>query len=398
MTGARTGARALLGARIFTGARFVEDHAVLLEGGDIAAVLPRAALPPLVPCEMLPGGVLAPGFVDAQVNGGGGVLFNASPDAAALARLAAAHVRCGTTALLPTLITDRPDTMRAALAAIREAIAVPTPGIVGVHLEGPFLAPSRKGAHDPSLIRPMTEDDVALLLGCGIATLLLTVAAEVVPPPLIARLAAAGVIVSIGHSDAGYETAMTAAEHGARGVTHLFNAMSPLQHRAPGVVGAALDHGGLWGGIIADGHHVHPASLSAALRAKRGPARLFLVSDAMPLVGRVEDTFELNGRTVTRRDGALRLDDGTLAGSDLTMHAALLYTVRHLGVPLDEALRMASLYPAGFLRLDRRYGRIAAGYRADLVHLDDALALRQVWLGGRRIAPPAGAAARPDPA
>ncbi|MDA8251369.1 MAG: N-acetylglucosamine-6-phosphate deacetylase [Rhodospirillales bacterium] len=402
----RTGAHALRGARIFTGARFLDDHAVLLEGDAVAAVLPSAALPASVPCEVLPGGLLAPGFVDAQVNGGGGVLFNASPDAGALARLAAAHLRCGTTALLPTLITDRPEVMRAALDAVRAALAARTPGIVGVHLEGPFLAPARKGAHDPALIRPLTEEDFALLSGCGIAPLLLTVAAEVVPPAQIARLVQAGVIVSIGHSDADYDTVMAAAEQGARGVTHLFNAMSPLSHRAPGVVGAALDHGGLWGGIIADGHHVHPAALSAALRAKRGPARLFLVSDAMPLAGLADDTFELNGRTVTRRGGALRLADGTLAGSDLTMHAALRHAVRQLGVALDEALRMASLYPARFLGLER-HGRIAPGGRADLVHLDDALALRQVWLGGRRIAPataadgpavPAAAAGRSRPA
>jgi N-acetylglucosamine-6-phosphate deacetylase len=374
---------ALTGARVFTGDRFLDDHAVLLDGATIAGLAPLAGLPADMPREALDGGVLAPGFIDAQVNGGGGVLFNATPDAAALARMAAAHARHGTTAMLPTFITDRPDRMQMAIAAACEAIAAGTPGIAGLHLEGPFLSVARKGAHDPALIRPIAEADVDLLLATGVAPLLLTVAPENAAPALIRKLADAGVIVSLGHSDCDYDIAMAAAAAGARGITHLFNAMSQLQHRGPGMVGAALDHGALWGGIIADGIHVHPAALATALRAKRGPARLFLITDAMPLAGSAEEVFFLNGRKVTRHHGMLTLEDGTLAGSDLTMDAALAFTVAQLGVPLDEALRMASLYPAQFLRLDDRRGRIAPGYRADLVHLDAALAARRVWIGGR---------------
>jgi N-acetylglucosamine-6-phosphate deacetylase len=376
---------ALTGARVFTGHHFLDRHAVLIEGALVAGVVPEADLAADLPRETLAGGVLAPGFIDAQVNGGGGVLFNASPDAASLGRLAAAHGRHGTTALLPTLMTDRPERMASAIAAVREAMAANCRGIAGVHLEGPFLSPSRKGAHEAESIRPMTEADVDLILGCGIAPLLLTVAPEIVPPSLIRRLAEGGVIVSLGHSDASYEVAMAAADAGARGVTHLFNAMSQLQHRAPGMVGAALAHGGLWGGIIADGHHVHPAALTTAVRAKRGPARLFLVTDAMPTAGDANDVFYLNGRKVTRRAGALTLADGTLAGSDLTMDTALAYAVAELGVPLDEALRMTSLYPAQFLRLDRQQGQIAAGCRADLVHLDAALSARKVWIAGETV-------------
>jgi N-acetylglucosamine-6-phosphate deacetylase len=199
-------------------------------------------------------------------------------------------------------------------------------------------------------------------------------------------LADAGVIISLGHTDAPYETAMAAADSGATGVTHLFNAMSQLQHRAPGVVGAALDHGGLYGGLIADGFHVHPAALRTALAAKRGPGKLFLVTDAMPTAGDPGDTFELNGRLVTRRAGKLTLADGTLAGSDLTMDAAIRHTVDHLGQSVEEALRMASLYPAQFLRLDKRQGRIAPGYVADLVHLSASLHVKRVWIGGTPLA------------
>jgi len=376
---------AICGARIFTGERFLDGHALLVEGAAIAGLAPLAEVPEDMRREALGGGVLAPGFIDAQVNGGGGVLFNASPDPASLAKLAAAHARHGSTSVLPTFISDRPERMRAALEAVRQAIASQIPGIAGIHLEGPFLSKARKGAHDERYLRPMAEEDVDLILGCGIETVLLTVAPENVAPRLLRRLAEGGVVVSLGHSEAGYEAAFAAAEAGARGVTHLFNAMSQLQHRAPGLVGAALEHGGLWAGIIADGHHVHPAALSAALRAKRGPGRLFLVTDAMPSAAATQDVFLIGGRKVTRRKGALRLEDGTLAGSDLTMDRAISYTVRDLGMALGEALRMASLYSAQFLRIERQLGRIAPGRRADLVHLDEHLRARKVWIGGRPV-------------
>ncbi len=378
--------QALKGARIFTAERFIDDYAVLIGDAQIIGLAPEGAIPADAQVTSLDGGLLVPGFIDAQVNGGGGVLFNATPDAASLARLASAHARHGTTAMLPTFITDEAQGMRAAIEAVREAIAGAVPGIAGIHLEGPFLAKSRKGAHDRDLIRTLTEADADMLLNSGLRTMLLTLAPETVPPGLIAKLAAGGVIVSLGHTDATYEVAMAAADAGARGVTHLFNAMSPLSHRSPGVVGAALNHGSLWCGMIADGHHVHPAALASALRAKRGPARLFLVTDAMPTAGHADDQFSLNGRLVTRRDGLLTLDDGTLAGSDLTMDAALRFATGNLDVGLEEALRMASLYPAMFLGLDHSYGRLASGYRADIVHLSPDLEVRGVWIGGTPVA------------
>lgn len=374
--------QAFKGARIFTAERFVDGHALLIKDAAIVGLVPDAAIPAGAQMTQLAGGMLVPGFIDAQVNGGGGVLFNATPDAASLAQLALAHARYGTTAMLPTFITDEARGMRAAVEAVRQAIANSVPGIAGIHLEGPFLAKSRKGAHDPDLIRTLTDADADTLLSSGLRTVLLTLAPETVPPALIAKLAAGGVVVSLGHTDATYEVAMAAADAGARGITHLFNAMSPLAHRSPGVVGAALNHGALWCGIIADGYHVHPAALASALRAKRGPARLFLVTDAMPTAGHAQDRFYLNNRLVTRQNGLLTLDDGTLAGSDLTMDAALRFAVGKLDVGLEEALRMASLYPAMFLGLDSAYGRIAPGYRADLVHLSQALAVQDVWIGG----------------
>ncbi len=373
---------ALHADRVFTGEHFVENLAVLVEGDRVAGLVPPADLPAGLPRIRHPAAAVVPGWIDLQVNGGGGVLFNEERGVDGVRRLARAFAPTGTTALLPTFVTDRPDRMVEAIRAAAQALHSGVPGVVGLHLEGPFLAVARKGAHDPALIRPMAEADVDLLLDTGIDRLLLTVAPETVPPHLIRRLVEGGVIVSLGHSDASYEVAMAAADAGARGVTHLFNAMSQLNHRAPGLVGAALDHGGLWSWIIADGHHVAPAALRAAIAAKRGPAKLMLVTDAMPPAGAPGDTFSLNGRTVRRRDGRLTLEDGTLAGSDLTMDQAIRIAVRTLGVPLAEALRMASLYPAQFLRIDDRYGRIAPGYRADLVVLGDDMAVRETRIGG----------------
>ncbi|GLS22767.1 N-acetylglucosamine-6-phosphate deacetylase [Labrys miyagiensis] len=376
---------ALIAPRLFNGETFLDHHALLIERETIAAVVPRSDVPSHAAVTTLPSGLVAPGFIDAQVNGGGGRLFNETPDVDTLGAIAAAHRKHGSTALLPTYITDKPEGMKLAIEAAKAAITEGVPGIAGIHLEGPYLSVARKGAHDPALIRPLTEEDVDLILGCGIETILLTVAPENAPNRLIRRLAEGGVIVSLGHTDADYDTAMAAADAGATGITHLFNAMSPLQNREPGVTGAALDHGGLWAGIIADGHHVHRGTLSLALRAKRAPGRLFLVSDAMPTAGDPKDVFYLNGRKVTRRNGALTLDNGTLAGSDLTMDHAVRYSVDHLGIDLGEVLRMASLYPAQFLKLDRHRGRLAPGFRADLVHLDEALATRGLWIAGSKL-------------
>ncbi|MBO1078810.1 N-acetylglucosamine-6-phosphate deacetylase [Roseomonas haemaphysalidis] len=376
--------RALLGAAIFDGHATHHGHALLLEGGRVAALLPEAALPAGAEVSRLEGGLLAPGFVDLQVNGGGGVLFNETPTPDGIATIVAAHAEQGTTALLPTLITDTPDLTRRAIAAVR---ACALPGCLGLHLEGPHLDPRRKGAHDPALIRPMGAADLAALCGTGLPRLLVTVAPEAATPAQITALAAAGVLVSLGHSDAGRETVLAAEAAGARLVTHLFNAMSPLGSREPGMVGTALERPGLHCGIIADGFHVHPAMLALAARLKGDG--LFLVSDAMPTLGVAGDHFTLGGRAVTRRGGRLTLADGTLAGADLSLAGAVRVMVRQAGLPLEQALRMASLLPARLLGLES-HGHLRPGARADIVLLDDALAVRGVWTGGAAVSPAAG--------
>lgn len=367
------------GAAVFDGEALREGVALVVEEGTVVGIVPEAeAGPEAVP---LGGGLLAPGFVDLQVNGGGGVLLNDRPDPQGIAAICAAHARLGTLGLLPTLISDTTEVTRSAIEAGVAAAGL-VPGFLGLHLEGPHLDPRRKGAHDPGLIRPMGEADLALLLDAAarLPALMVTLAPEAATAAQVAALAEAGVIVSLGHSDAGATEAAALFAAGARVVTHLFNAMSQLGSREPGLVGAALDAEGVAAGLIADGVHVAPASMRVALAAKRGADRLFLVTDAMAVAGTDRDGFTLQGRRILRRDGRLTLEDGTLAGADIDFPAAIRVLVRE-GVPLAAALRMATAVPAALLgRPD--LGRLAPGAPADFVWLDAELGLAGVWKGG----------------
>jgi len=375
----------LRNARILAGDDFRDDLALVIESGRITALVSDAA-PMLGQADEqvdLGGGWLLPGFIDAQVNGGGGVLFNNSPDVATLRTLAQAHRRFGTTGLLPTLISDDVQVMRAAIAATRQAISEGVPGVLGIHLEGPYIAPARKGTHDANKFRVPDADEIAMAASLDNGVTLLTLAPERVPLESIRALVERGVIVAAGHTAASYEEARAGLDAGIRGFTHLYNAMSPLTGREPGAVGAALEDRDSWIGIIADGVHVHPASLRVALAAKpRG--KVMLVTDAMPPVGADSPSYELYGEVITAVDGVVRNAAGSLAGSALDMATAVRNAVHLLGLPLDEAARMASRYPAQFLNLDDRLGEIAEGYQADLVLLDDALQVRATWIAGER--------------
>lgn len=366
--------------RIFDGETWHDNAALVLDGNRIHSIGP---VPAGAITIHLDGGFLAPGFVDLQVNGGGGHLVGPRTTASDLALVVDTHARFGVTNLLPTLITDTPEVTDAVLAAGATAARQGLPGFLGLHLEGPHLALSRKGAHDPALIRPMTEPDLVRLerARASLPHLLVTVATEACMPEQVARLGRAGITVSLGHSDASFEAASAAIRAGASMATHLFNAMSQLGNREPGLVGAAIHHG-IHAGIIADGIHIHPASLGIALRAKLGPGRLFLVSDSMSQAGTTLTEFELNGRTIHRRDGALRLDDGTLAGADLTMDGAVR-TFAGMGNDLSLALRMASTLPADAIGNDR-LGRLLPGHPADFVHLASDLEVRSTFRLGDR--------------
>ena len=371
-----TDTTAIHAPRIFDGTDWHEAAALLIKGGRVAGIVPQGVAPSGVTLDHM----LVPGLIDLQVNGGGGVLFNNDPTAEGIAAICAAHARLGTTATLVTLITDTPEVTARAVAAGQGAAH---PGFLGLHLEGPHLSRARKGTHDPALIRPMEDADLSALVRAAGALphLVCTVAPESVTPDQIAALAQAGVTVSLGHSDCDHDTARASADAGARMVTHLFNAMSPLGHRTPNLVGAALDDGRLWTGIIADGYHVAPAALRIALRAKAGPAGLFLVSDAMSTVGSDATEITLNGRRILRAGGRLTLEDGTLAGADIALIDALRYLHRTLGLPLDDALRLASAAPAAALGLADR-GHLRPGARADMVALTDDITAAATWIGG----------------
>lgn len=357
------------GGPIFDGTRLLTGHALRLEAGRVAVLAPEAEVAPGGEEIDLGGDILAPGYIDLQVNGGDGVMFNDDPSVETLTRMAAAHRRLGTAAILPTLITDTPAHSRAAIEAVAGAVAAGVEGIAGLHLEGPHLSLARKGAHDPALIRPMNDDDLAMLTEAAgrLPLLMMTIAPESVTLAQAGALAQAGVLLALGHTDTNYETCLAYEAAGVRCVTHLFNAMRQLGNREPGVVGAALDRGGLSAGLIADGIHVHPAAMRAAFAAKRGPGEIYLVTDAMAPAGTDQASFTLNGREITREDGRLTLADGTLAGADLDLTRAIRVLVEEVGLPLEIALAGATSVPARVAGIEA--GHFAPGLAARPVRI-----------------------------
>lgn len=377
---------AFINGRVLTDAGIEEGLAVVIEGDRITAVAPRSEVR-LGDSEIidLEGNLLLPGFIDVQVNGGGGVLFNGKPTVDTIAEIGSVHRQFGTTGFLPTLVSDDLDVVAEAIAATREAIAAGVPGVLGLHIEGPFLNEARRGVHDVSKIRDLDGDALRLLTTPTGGKTLITLAPEKTTPAMIRALRDAGVIVSAGHSNASYAEVKEALDSGLTGFTHLFNAMSQLSVREPGVVGAALNDPDSWCSIIVDGYHVDPVVLRLALRAKRHD-RFMLVTDAMPSVGAARKSFSLLGRQITVRDGICVDEDGTLAGSDMDMATAIRNSVQLLQLELHEAVHMASRYPAEFLGLSREFGRIAKGYRATLVIADDDLNVRATWIDASRSA------------
>jgi N-acetylglucosamine-6-phosphate deacetylase len=367
---------------VFDGEKKHGDFAVVIEDMRIAALTPRSDLPSSVEVYNVPQGAwLAPGFIDIQVNGGGDVLFNADPTPSALAKMAQAHRKFGVTSLLPTLITDGDETMAAALRAV-SAIMPSEPGILGIHLEGPFLSPEKPGVHRREFIRRPQAHHRQMLGAFRAGVLLVTLAPEEAPDGFIAELVAAGAKVSLGHSMATYEETRAAMAEGLTGFTHLFNAMRPLSAREPGPAAAALESPNASYGLIVDGAHVAPAMLGLAMR---GVGRPMLVSDAMPPVGGERGEFDLLGAPIAVRDGSCRTQEGALAGSSIEMASAVRNCVRLLGLPLERALRCASRHPAEFLGLGRSLGRLAPGYRADMAAFDPKdISVSAVWVAGER--------------
>jgi N-acetylglucosamine-6-phosphate deacetylase len=378
---------ALLPDRLFDGEKLLTRHAVVIESGRVQAVLPANAVDPVLPRRHL-AGLLAPGFIDVQVNGGGGVQFNDQTTPEGIAAIGAAHRRFGTTGYLVTLISDTREKTAAAIAAAAAALAAGVPGLLGLHIEGPFLNVGRRGVHAASMIRPLEPADLAILTSLRAGRTVVTLAPEKVAPGDVRRLIEAGVILSAGHTAADYATVRRALDLGLTGFTHLYNAMPPLAGRDPGPVGAALEDSASWCGIIADLHHVSAPSLKVAIAAK-GAERMMLVTDAMATVGSDLAEFTFQGQRILRAGGRLTTDSGTLAGSDLDMATAVRNAVGQLGLKLEAALAMASRVPARFLRLEGELGSIAPAFRASLVLLDDALQVQATWIDGVRAPSPA---------
>jgi len=363
------------GGRLFDGATLYEGHSLLLHEGKVAALKPEIDITDHVQAVDLDGDIVSPGYVDLQVNGGGGLMFNDDPCADTLTQIAQAHRRLGVVRLLPTLITDTPMKTTAAISAATQAISADVRGIAGLHLEGPHLSIARKGAHDATYIRAMTDNDVQELIAAKAALPILkvTLAPENVTTTQVSDLSAAGILVSLGHTDAPFDTCLAYADAGATCVTHLFNAMSQMGNRAPGLVGAALHCPSLNAGLIADGIHVHPAVMRAAWASKTGPGRVFLVSDAMAVAGTDLQSFELDGRRIERRAGQLRLSDGTLAGADLDLTGAVANLVHEVGLPLDTALAAATRVPADVIGLPMCGSMEVGTLATDLIRISSDL-------------------------
>ena len=372
---------AILAERIFDGRRWHANAGVLVAEGRVLGLAPWEQIPQTISLTRLPAGaVLAPGFIDLQVNGGKGVLLNDQPTAEGMRAIAKAHRRFGTTACLPTFITDTRDRMKKAIDAARSVSG--THGILGLHLEGPFINPQRPGVHSrDAIVRPGLDDLELLSELSGAGRSMVTLAPECVPPGFVRSLASAGLRVSIGHSEANATVVAQAVADGATGVTHVFNAMPPMSAREPGIIGTALAEQRLIAGLIVDGIHVDPVSVRAAFAAK-GCDRIALVTDAMPTVGSSLDRFELQGRTIFLREGRLTTEQGTLAGAHLDMASAVRNAVRLCRLPLEDALRAASLTPAQFLGIEDERGALVPGARADMVALDSELKVIATWLGG----------------
>ena len=366
--------------RLFDGQHFVDDQVLTITHGVISAIDQNTN-----DVDVRATGLVVPGYIDLQVNGGGGALFNDSPSLNKLKTIIATHARFGTTAMMPTLITDKVEVMSQAADAMAQAIAKKTPGIVGIHFEGPHLSQAKKGTHSAELIRPISDAEWHVLSRQDIGQVMVTLAPEMVSPKDITRMVELGIKVCLGHSNADFATAQQAVDAGATGFTHLFNAMSPLQGREPGVVGCALLNDNTQAGLIVDGHHVDYASCQIAIKAKPAGG-IFLVTDAMPPVGTDMTEFPLYDRTVYVNNGKLTSTTGELAGSSLDMATAVKNTHFELKIPLDETLRMASLYPAQYLYRGQKMvrGALTVGMQADMLVLNDDLSVNETWIGGEK--------------
>lgn len=365
--------------KIFDGEQFFSDKTLEIADGKIVAIHDE-----VLPNAQVLSGTLTAGFIDYHVNGGGGKLFNFEPTIETLKTMVTAHAKFGTTAMVPTLITDTADVMTQAADATAKAIANSLSGVIGVHFEGPHLSIPKKGVHEASLVRPIGDVEREIFARQDLGVKIVTLAPENVSNEDIRFLVSTNNKVSLGHSNATFARAKEGVVLGADGFTHLFNAMSPFTSREPGMLGAALQSDAAWCGIIIDGHHMHYGSAQVAYAAKpRG--KLLLITDAMSTVGSDQQGFEFFGVEVIRDGDKLATAEGTLAGSALDMITAVKNAVVHCEIPLAEALNMASLYPAEYLGVASTMGSIEVGKNADLTLYTDDFTVTKTWISGKLV-------------
>lgn len=374
---------ALRGAAIFDGYKIHKDSALLVCDERIDAIVPSTTIPNDYSITDLPGGTLAPGLIDLQVNGGGGVLLNNAPTQETLETMARGHAKFGITRILPTVISDTPEVTIAAIHSAKKCDAQHS-GILGLHIEGPFFSAEKAGVHRIEKLRSITESDWLWLKKLAEFPSILTLAPEKVSAKDIQAITKLGIRVCAGHTNALYQDVHNAFEHGLSGFTHLFNAMRQMQGREPGVVGAALALKETWAGLIADGIHSHPASMLAAIHAK-GYEKIFLVSDSMANIGSDKKTFELYGEKIEERDGRLVNANGNLAGSAISLLDAVKYCINELNLAPEQALAMASRIPATFMKLNSTYGCFESGYTSDICWLDEHWNIAGTWRAGQKL-------------
>ena len=375
--------QALLGSQIFCGERFYDHHALLIDGNSIIEIVDEKNIPNAFNKIELDQGILAPGFIDLQVNGGGGILFNNSPTKESLNTIINAHQFFGTTSIMPTVISDSIKVLTKCTRAVTQEIKKNS-ALLGIHIEGPFFSLKYRGVHQKKYISKLSSEYLELFSNLKEFPVILTLAPECISIKDLNHLASLGLKIMAGHTDASYDELEQAAKNNLNGFTHLFNAMSQISAREPGAVGAALDFDNLYASIIVDLHHVHHSLIKLAYQ-KKPIGKLFFISDSMATINHGEPTFELYDEVVSEQNGRITNAEGKLAGSSITQIDAVKNAYQKCNIPLDHALAMASRYPAKFIGVDQYLGSLKPNYRADLVHFDSNFKVNNVWTSGVKI-------------
>ena len=375
--------QALLGSQIFCGERFYDDHALLVEGKSIVDIVDKNNTPDNFNKIELDQGILAPGFIDLQVNGGGGVLFNNSPNKESLNTIIKAHQFFGTTSVMPTVISDSLEVLEQCITTVTEEIKNNS-SLLGIHIEGPFFNTKYRGVHQKQYISTINSDYLNLFESLKGFPVMLTLAPECISSQQLKHLTSLGIKTLAGHSDATYDELDDAIKNGLDGFTHLFNAMGQISAREPGVVGSALHFENTFASIIVDLHHVHPSLIQLAYQLKP-KGKLFFISDSMATINHGKPSFELYDEVVNESDGRLVNSEGKLAGSSITQIDAVKNAYQKCNIPLNQALAMASRYPAEYLGIENHLGSLKPGYRADLVHFDSNFKVHNTWVSGKQI-------------